>query len=308
MKRFQRDSDLHLEYSNTLLEYKNQNIIEKVTEATKPNDRAVYYLPHQPVIREESQTTKLRIVFDASSSKDFKSLSLNDCLWVGENLNSKIFDILISFRLNKIAFIADIEKAFLQVSLSEKDRDAVRFLWKEDGILQTYRFSRVLFGVTSSPFLLSATIRKHLKLFQDMYPLTTDCLRRSFYVDDFISGADSLEEAITVSKESLSIMEKASMVLRKWKTNSDILRQLWRNEGFQIQSDPNNLETHPTKVLGMMWSIEDDNFILDMPSISEIPFQENTKRSLMRMIGKIYDPLGLLVPYTLRIKCLMQEL
>ncbi|GBN55059.1 hypothetical protein AVEN_204340-1 [Araneus ventricosus] len=105
----------------------------------------------------------MRIVFDASSSHSFQHLSLNDCLWPGPNLNSNIFDILINFRLNKFAIISDIEKAFLQITLAEKDRDAVRFLWTENDSLQVYRFNRVLFGVRSSPFLLSASIKTHLK-------------------------------------------------------------------------------------------------------------------------------------------------
>ncbi|GFU38185.1 DUF1758 domain-containing protein [Trichonephila clavipes] len=72
-------------------------------------------------------------------------------------------NLLISFRSNKIAVLADVEKAFLQISLAPKDRDVVRFLIDdgENGV-QVYRFNRVLFGVNASPFLLAATIKTHI--------------------------------------------------------------------------------------------------------------------------------------------------
>ncbi|GFX46232.1 uncharacterized protein TNCV_2298791 [Trichonephila clavipes] len=123
-RRFIRDPTLYIQYSETLKEYESQGIIERVLETEKPTDRAVFYLPHQAVFRQESLTTKMRIVFDASSHEDGQP-SLNDCIWSGGNLNPNIFHLIISFRLNTIAITADIERAFLQISLRDEDRDAV---------------------------------------------------------------------------------------------------------------------------------------------------------------------------------------
>ncbi|GFS73729.1 DUF1758 domain-containing protein [Trichonephila clavipes] len=129
-RRFIRDPTLYIQYSEILKEYESQGIIERVLETEKPTDRAVFYLPHQAVFRQESLTTKMRIVFDASSHEDGQP-SLNDCIWSGENLNPNIFHLIISFRLNTIAITADIERAFLQISLRDEDRDAVRFLFPD---------------------------------------------------------------------------------------------------------------------------------------------------------------------------------
>ncbi|GBN51263.1 hypothetical protein AVEN_58623-1 [Araneus ventricosus] len=240
VRRFKKNPDLNLQYRETLHDYEKNGLIEKVHNPENAINKPVFYMPHQPVFRDESSTTKMRIVFDASSSHSFQHLSFNDCLWPGPNLNSNIFDTLINFRLNKFAFISDIEKAFLQLTLAEKDRDAVRFLWTENDTLQVYRFNRVLFGVRSSPFLLSASIKTHLKKFHDEFPTTTECLNRCFYVDDFISGADSLQDALEISTQAVSIMDQDSMVLRKWTTNGDELRQLWIREGLenQLQDNP----------------------------------------------------------------------
>ncbi|GFT37684.1 integrase catalytic domain-containing protein [Trichonephila clavipes] len=152
-RRFIRDPTLYIQYSEILKEYESQGIIERVLETEKTTDRAVFYLPHQAVFRQESLTTKMRIVFDASSHEDGQP-SLNDCIWSGENLNPNIFHLIISFRLNTIAITADIERAFLQISLRDEDRDAVRFLFPDIRSNQTdpykfqvYRFKRVMFGV-----------------------------------------------------------------------------------------------------------------------------------------------------------------
>jgi len=102
------------------------------------------------------ETTKLRVVYDASARPD--RASLNDCLYTGLKLNQKICDILIRFHSYRVALTADIEKAFLMVAVRPSDRDALRFLWiecidKKEPKVVALRFTRVVFGVSSSPFL-----------------------------------------------------------------------------------------------------------------------------------------------------------
>ena len=114
-------------------------------------------------------TTKLRIVYDGSAKTTKSNTSLNECLFRGPVLLQDLSGILLRFRL-QLAITADIEKAFLQFSLHQMDRDATRFLWlksvndqSSSQQIQEYRFTRVPFGVISSPFLLAATINHHLK-------------------------------------------------------------------------------------------------------------------------------------------------
>ena len=108
-------------------------------------------------VRQNKQTTKVRVVYDASARTT--GPSLNDCLHVGPKLNTKIFDILLRFRIHRIAIIADIEKAFLMISVAKKDRDVLRFLWYKDVYadqldLMELRLARVVFGVSSAPSCL----------------------------------------------------------------------------------------------------------------------------------------------------------
>ncbi|GFT66607.1 uncharacterized protein TNCV_2575051 [Trichonephila clavipes] len=125
-------------------------------------------------------------------------------------------------RLNAIAFCSDIKQAFSQICLADEHKDAVRFLWSDDEPcvhkrpkLQVYRFNRVKFGVSSSPFLLAATIRHHIEKYQHELPHTVELLDRNFYVDDLISGGNEFEEALQTSRRAKNIMEAAGMDLRK---------------------------------------------------------------------------------------------
>ena len=138
-------------------------IIEEVQ--TKGDTGQVVYLPHEEVVKENRSTTKLRIVFDASAKyKD--TMSLNDVLYKGPCLNADLYSLLLKFRVHPIVLTADIEKAYLQININEEHRDYLRFLWyrnlKEESIIR-YRFTRVIFGVTSSQFLLIGTFKRMQK-------------------------------------------------------------------------------------------------------------------------------------------------
>ena len=166
LTRLRSEKDILKEYDLVMRSQIEQGIVESVSSKPEPDDSGVHYLPHHAVIRRDKETTKLRIVYDASAKSS--GLSLNDCLHTGPNFDQKIFDILLRFRVYPVVFTADIEKAFLMISLAPEDREFLRFLWvddplKEEPEIQVFRFARVAFGVSSSPFLLNATVRHHLE-------------------------------------------------------------------------------------------------------------------------------------------------
>ncbi|GBN29563.1 hypothetical protein AVEN_81506-1 [Araneus ventricosus] len=112
-------------------------------------------------------------------------------------------------------------------------------------------------------------IKTHLKIFHDEFPTTAGCFNRCFYVDDFISGADSLQDALEISTQTVSIMDQASMESRKWTPNSDELRQLWKREGLenQPQDNPISRSVNSTKILGMLWNTVEDHLTVGMQSL-----------------------------------------
>ena len=122
------------------------------------------------LLKKKESQPKLESIYDASARISSDAPSLNDCLHVGPSLLPDLSALLMKFRVPQIAMTADIEKAFLQVELSEVDRDATRFLGIKniqepidvEGNIECYRFRRVLFGASPSLFLLGATLRNHL--------------------------------------------------------------------------------------------------------------------------------------------------
>lgn len=163
LKRLRLKPEVFKHYDDVIRDQQKQGIVEPVEQGVNNGVGKVHYIPH----RVDKDTTKLRIVYDASARSGKNTSSLNDCLYAGPPLSPLIYDILPTFRARKTALIGNIEKAFLNLSIHPKDRDYLRCLWVDDITsshpnLQVYRFARVAFGVSSSPFLLIATIRHHL--------------------------------------------------------------------------------------------------------------------------------------------------
>ena len=210
-------------------------VIEAVSDLKVPEMGRTHYLPHHAVVGRDVKTTKLRVVYDASSRADGKGPSLNDCLHVGPSLTQLLFDILLRFRCNRIALIADIEKAFLNIEVDERDRDCLPFLLvddlqKEEPMIVVYRFCRVVFGVSSSPFLLSATLRHHLQTYIQEDPEFVGKVLEEFYVGGFNLGEDSVEEGFKLYRKIKTRLEEASFRLRKWSSSSAELMKMIRDD------------------------------------------------------------------------------
>ena len=114
-----------LKQYNIVIAQKELSIVEEV-KSLGIRGQAHYLLQHS-VIRDDKTMTKVRIVFDVSSKET--GPSLNECLHKGPQTTPLIFDILLHFHTFKIALAADIEKAFLQITINEKDRGFLCFLW-----------------------------------------------------------------------------------------------------------------------------------------------------------------------------------
>ena len=213
----------------------DKGIIERVDQSEKVQPcHQIHYLPHHCVVREGKSTTKLRIVYNASAKENRPAL--NDCLHNGPPLTPDILDILVRFRVQPIALVADIEKAFLMIAVRKEDRDVLRFLWvgdvnsAEPNIME-YRFARVVFGVTSSPFLLNATLLKHITSYEREDPEFVNWMLRSLYVDDLSLSLDDVDKAFELYLKSRKRMAQGGFNLHKRLTNSRPLME--KIEGIQ---------------------------------------------------------------------------
>ena len=169
LKRLRKDAPLLREYDRVIQEQSQMGIMEEVqpTLINHMKDR-VHYLSHHALVRKDALTTKVRVLMDGSAKVKASAPSLNECLHTGPSLTPTILDILIRFRWFKVALVSDIEKVFHMITVDEQDRDALRFLWIDDIYgtdpkLVCYRFSKVVFGLNCSPFLLGEPLNYHIQ-------------------------------------------------------------------------------------------------------------------------------------------------
>ncbi|KAK6762325.1 hypothetical protein RB195_023150 [Necator americanus] len=133
LRKYQQEPHILQQYHSIFQDQIAEKILEEVDENKDTVGKMKHYLPHQPVFTPPPQkdTTKLRIVFDASAH--YKNCpSLNDILHQGPTILPKLYGILLRFRTPKYVLLSDVEKAFLQVHLHENDRDFARCLWIRD--------------------------------------------------------------------------------------------------------------------------------------------------------------------------------
>ena len=282
---------------NVFNEYENLGMIEEVLPNDINDDGIVLYLLHRAVFKDHSQTTKCRPVFNASLP-GYNNISLNDCLLTGPPLQADLCEILLRFRRYQIAISADISKAFLQIGIKEPDRDVLRFLLpSEEGDVRHMRFTRVPFGVTSSPFLLNATIQYHLNKYDETPVISS--LKEDMFVDNWVTGGDTVEEVTTKYKEGESVMKDANFTLSQWESNDKNISALF-NDAMDEGENRSN-------VLGLLWKRNDDTFSFKCCT-TEWEKLELTKRSVLSLISKVFDPIGQICPVTMYAKILFQEL
>ena len=203
--------ELLQKYDQVVRDQLQKGVIEKVNDIQ--SDGIVHYIPHHPVITPEKTTIKLRVVYDASAKMNKEKKSLNECLYRGPVILHDLCGMLIRFCIHPIAMVADIEKAFLQISLQRNQRNVTRFFWLKDienptmsrDNMQEYKFCRVPFGVISSPFLLGATIEHHLDSYNSD---VADKIKNDIYVDNLITEVNNVSEAKALYTEAKACLMK----------------------------------------------------------------------------------------------------
>ena len=243
----------------------------------------------------ESGTTRVRPVFDVPA-RERGQPSLNQCLEKGVNLIEIVPALLLHFRLHRIGIIADIRKAFLQISLCEGDRDFLTFLWvNKEVALKIFRHARVAFGVTSSSFLLGAVTDFHLKKYSEgseetteYTRSTTEKLRKNLYVDNCVTSVENERELCLFIKEASLVFSEAKFDLRGW-----------------VYSDP-SLENHNnTVVLGRTWDRKMDNLAVN--SFKTVKVEVVTRRIMLSMAQRVFDHIGFTRPISLSPKFFFAE-
>ena len=302
--RLVKTPELYLSYSNFIKDYIDSNHMSLILPNQQKSDLSCY-LPHHCVLKPDSVTTKLRVVWDCSS-KGSKNLSLNDTLLSGPKLQRDIGSLLLNFRLNPIAYIADIKQMFRQVLISPQHRPFQRILWRfspQDPISE-WELSTVTFGMTCSPYLAMRTLNELAEQEKERFPRASTILKTSIFVDDILNTSPSISDAISLQKELIELLKLGGFELKKWASNCPELLASLPESDRQMSLSFDKEEPHFIKVLGLQWHPQNDIFSYQCKMKDKPP----TKRSILSIIGTIFDPLGFLCPLLLQAKFLLQQL
>ncbi|XP_011860341.1 PREDICTED: uncharacterized protein LOC105557650 [Vollenhovia emeryi] len=302
-KRFKRQPELKGKYNQFIKEYISLGHMRKIDS---PPDESVpsFYLPHHCVFKVSNQTSKIRVVFDASC-KTAEGLSLNDALMVGPVVQPELTAILIRFRFFPYVFSADVIKMYRQVLVDPSQTRLQRILWRDDpeNDIDTYELLTIIYGTSSASYLATRTLNHHADQYASRYPIGSRAVKRSFYVDDFLSGADTLQEAMVLRDELIELLKLGSFELSKWASNCPELLQNIRDR------DSESIALHDetdSSILDIHWNhIEDAlHFAYDSTSSSGTV----SKRAILSEVSRLFDPLGLLGPVIVIAKLILQNL
>ena len=278
-------------------------------EAEARNEGKVCYIPHHGVYHPK-KPTKIWVVFDCFA--EFHNESLNKHLLQGPDLTNNSVGILCRFRKEPVALMGYIEGMFHQVGVAEQDRDLLRLLWWKDCDLTKepaeFRMTVHLFGTTSSPACANYPLKMSANDNEkDLEAEAVNFIRRDFYVDDGLTSVESVQDAVTLSRNTKEMCRRGGFKLHKFtSSHKEVIEAIAiedRAEG--IQSIDLDKEALPLEhAFGVQGCIESDSFqfrivLKDRPC---------TRRGILLTISSIYDPIGFVALVLMEGKKILQEL
>ena len=270
----------------------------------------VWYLPVFGVYHPKKKD-KIRIVFDSSAT--YQGLSLNKVLMTGPDLINNLIGVLLRFRKEVVAVIADIEQMFYGFYVAERHRNFLRFLWHRDNDpnqdLIEYRMCVHVFGNSPSPAVATYGLRRCVQS-----PSGPDAeavcnyVLNNFYVDDGLASFSTASEAIRVLQETQETLHQEGKI-RLHKIASNCQEVLKAFPAEDLASDLKNLDLLQDDLpshfsLGLCWNISKDAFVFKIPE----DCKPCTRRGTLSTVISLFDSLGFLAPITVQGKILLQDI
>ena len=301
VKKLKKHEGHLLEVDKVFKEQESLGIIEKVKNLNEFLEKTLChsFLPHMAVVKPDRETTKFRVVFLSNLKENDKSMpatfSHNQAMMPGPSLNHKIITSLMLLRFDKYVLIFDIKKAFLNIGLSELDKNKLLFLWyknveKGDFDLIAYRNCRLSYGLKCSPFLLMMALFKVLIVDAEGDELKLRYLKKLIfslmYMDNGSVTFDNEKDLNWAFQQLSTIFEPYSFYLQQFVTNSSVLQN--KIDVKDKVSTPDSC-----KLLGMQWNRVDDKI---GPKPINLNANADTKRLVLQTINAVYDVFGFFIP------------
>ncbi|XP_062702635.1 uncharacterized protein LOC134285592 [Aedes albopictus] len=213
--------ELYANVRKQMLDYQTKGYAHRLTEQEISNSdpRRVWYLP-LGVVQNPNKPGKVRVVWDAAAKTG--GVSLNSMLLKGPDLLTSLPSVLFRFRQREIAITGDIKEMFHQILIRPEDRQAQRFLWRDnpEDPVREYVMDVATFGSTCSPCSAQYVKNKNAEEWKQVYPEAATAIVESTYVDDYANSSDTVEEAVRVALEVKKIHASAGFEIRNWLSSS----------------------------------------------------------------------------------------
>ena len=297
--------------------YLEKGYIRKLTDQDLSDDS--YYIMNFPVVDRSRASTKIRMVFDCSNK--IGGRSINEEAHVGPNLLVKYTKVIMRFRMYEVCLVSDISEMYLRILLNPVDRSYFRFFFGDGdkGDLNEYEFNVTTFGGNCMPSISQKVKSIACEEHGQNKPEGVDTLENATYMDDSGTSRPSVDEAMVVYKEMKEILGKAGMKPVKWMSNSKaVLEQIPEEErSKQVKTMGKDLTIDDSKILGLIYKPNEDifSYVGDATpggktnrSMKKKDQSRWTKRNILSVIMKLYDPCGFLGPYIIRAKLILQRI
>ena len=275
-------------------------------EARRPRG---FVIPSFIVARIDKTTTQHRLVINAA--KEFGGFSLNDYIARTPDAMNGLYDVLLRFRTRPYTYTGDIQHMFLQIETDPADRPFVRVLYQplRPGPIHVVECNRHMFGLSSSPYVAMETIKRHAWEHRDRWPLAYWAVQEASIVDDVLASADNEEALHQLHRELREAFGAMSMRVHKCASNHPgLMRTIPPEQRAKqvrledISSD--NPEVMPViKTLGMVYEPETDDFRFEY---AHDPPARWTLRHMVSAVARLYDPLGLVTPFLMAGRAIVQ--
>ncbi|XP_066913300.1 uncharacterized protein [Clytia hemisphaerica] len=301
-------------------EKKLQNLVFVDYVRNLPNDiqrqlqtQTKHFIPWRAVWKPGSVSTPCRVVFDASSQTS-TGFSLNDIIAKGRNNMNLLQEIAIRFLIHRAAFTTDVSKMYNTVKLCEEHWCYQRYVWQEEldpqRIPEEKVIKTLIYGVRSAGNQSEYALREIARLSQDLYPEASKIILNDTYVDDCVSGENSIELARQRSQELEQVVNKGGFKLK----------------GIVISGEdpPETMseDQQSVTVAGMKWFPKQDVISLNIGEMNFAPKRRGkksasstniipdklTRRHCASKVGEVFDLLGRVTPITAQFKLDLHDL
>nr|XP_018900622.1 PREDICTED: uncharacterized protein LOC109032781 [Bemisia tabaci] len=192
---------------------------------------------------------------------------------------------------------------YRMILIAPEDRSLQRILWRENpnDSVKVFELNTVTYGTGPAPFLAIRALQESANIQEENLPIGAYHVKKSFYVDDFLGRADTVEEARQVKKEVEAVTSSNNFLLRKWASNDSTILKTGAQQTEPLYFNDNR----DIKVFGLEWHPATDIFCF---SARHKATSVVTKRIILSEISKLFDPLGIVGSILVRAKMLIQDL